>query len=115
MDRFIARANIDHYLDLLNDGHLASEKQAVVVKLLIAEEDKLSRDMEQLQFAEAHAASGRERLSQLRYVRNGQDPIDHARMDRPIANFQITQPLLDDFCPPAANKGELLSALKQES
>jgi hypothetical protein len=45
MDRFIARANIDHSLGLLSDGGCAREKRAMVTKLLIQEEDKLGHDL----------------------------------------------------------------------
>ena len=38
MERFIARANIDHYLGLLSDGGCAREKRAMVTKLLVQEE-----------------------------------------------------------------------------
>ncbi len=49
MDRFIARANIDHYFGLLNGTGLVADKRAAVTKMLI-EEDKLSHDLEQLEF-----------------------------------------------------------------
>ena len=98
MDGFIARANIDHYLDLLHHGDLAPERHAAVIKLLIAEEDKLSHFQDQLKFAESRAARGREWLSQLRYLRDAEDPIDRAQTDRVIAAFENNQRLLDDFC-----------------
>jgi hypothetical protein len=66
MDRFIARANIDHYLGLLSDGDCAREKRAMVTKLLIQEEDKLGHDLEQVEFAEKKVADGRDRLNHLR-------------------------------------------------
>ena len=44
MRDFIHRANIDHYLELLNDPGLTAEKGATIVKLLVAEEDKLSHN-----------------------------------------------------------------------
>jgi hypothetical protein len=54
MQWFIARENIDHYLGILNsDVLLAPEKRVVIIKLLTAELDKLSRDPEQLEFARA--------------------------------------------------------------
>jgi hypothetical protein len=64
MHRYIARANIDHYLDLLNSTDLSAEKRAILTKLLIEEEDKLSLDMEHLEFTERRAADGRERVKQ---------------------------------------------------
>jgi hypothetical protein len=97
MPDFMCRANIDHYLELLNDPDLSTEKRATVVKLLIGEEDKLSYFQDQLKFAESRAARGREWLSQLRYLRDAEDPIDRAQTDRVIAAFEINQSLLDNF------------------
>ena len=48
MDSFVARANIDHYIGLLNDPGLAPENRATVTVLLIQEVDKLRGDLEQL-------------------------------------------------------------------
>ena len=98
MDEFIARANGDHFLDLLNQGDLAPEKRATIVKLLVAEEDKLGHHQEQLEFAETRAARGRQRLAQLRNARDGSKPIDRACADGLIATFEITQRLLEEFC-----------------
>jgi hypothetical protein len=44
MERFVVRANIDNYVSLLNaDVLLSPDKKSIVVKLLMAEEDKLSQ------------------------------------------------------------------------
>lgn len=45
MHRFIAHANIDRFLGLLDDHDLASDKRGVITKLLIEEEDKLAHDL----------------------------------------------------------------------
>ena len=66
MDSFVARANIDHYIALLNDPDVAVEKRATVTTLLMQEVDKLRGDLEQLEFAERRAADGRDRLHHLR-------------------------------------------------
>jgi hypothetical protein len=98
MDNFVSRANIDHYLDLLRRGDLPPEKHEAIVKLLIAEEDKMGQDLEHLEFAEKRAARGRDLLSQLRYVRDGEDLVDRASAERLITNFETTQSLMDDYC-----------------
>ncbi len=99
MYRFIARENIDHYLSILHaDVVLSPEKRDSVVKLLIAEEDKLSRDLEQLEFAETRAANGRQRLQQVRRLRDKLDPAMRDNADRLVANIEATQQLLEDFC-----------------
>jgi hypothetical protein len=68
--RYVARANIDHYLGILNNNDISSETKAMVTKLLITEEDKLGHDLEQLEFAENRAAKGRDRVNRLRLLRN---------------------------------------------
>jgi hypothetical protein len=96
--RYIARENIDHYLGLLDDADLASAKRDVIIKLLIEEEDKLSHNLEQLEFAESRAANGRARLSNLKRIRDGIADPERAAAERLIANFEVRQQLLDGFC-----------------
>jgi hypothetical protein len=71
VNNFIARANIDHFLELLKDDDLSVEKRSVICKLLIEEENKLSRDLEQLEFAQSRAAQCQQRVDQLHDLRNG--------------------------------------------
>ena len=97
MPNSVFRANIDRYLELLNDPDLSTERRAIIVKLLIEEQDKLSPNQEQLQFAESRLANGRDRLDQLRAKRDG-GTVDPARADHLIATFEITQRLLEHFC-----------------
>jgi hypothetical protein len=82
MRDFIHRANIDHYIELLNNPDLATDKRATITKLLVAEEDKISHRQEQLEFAESRAAKGRERLSQPRSMRDDKNSTDRAGADR---------------------------------
>ncbi len=98
MDAFVACANIDHYLSVLNTTDLTPQNRATVTKLLIAEEDKLSRDLEQLEFAEIWAAQGRERLKRVHQLRDAADPKDRANAERLVANVEATQKLLEGFC-----------------
>jgi hypothetical protein len=98
MQWFIARENIDHYLGILNsDVSLAPEKRVVIIKLLTAELDKLSRDPEQLEFAETRAASCRERLKHVG-ARPADTEADRANAARLVADLKVTQDLLKDFC-----------------
>ena len=55
MHRYIARANIDHYLSVLSSSDLTPQNRDTVTKLLIGEEDRLGHDLEHLQFAEDRA------------------------------------------------------------
>ena len=93
----IHRLNIDDCLAHLNDPDLPTDKRTEIVKSLLAEEDQLSNNHEQLQFAENRAAKGRELLSQLRYLRYF-DHVDRDCADRLITTFETTQRLLENFC-----------------
>lgn len=66
MHRFIARENIDHYLGLLRERSLPDGKRAVIRELLVAELDKLARDLEHLEFAEDRALRGRRYLESVK-------------------------------------------------
>ena len=98
MYRYIARENIDHYLGLLDDADLSPERRDLVVKLLIEEEDKLSHDLEQLEFAESRAANGRDRLNRLKRNLDSFAEPERPMAERLIANFETLQQLLDGFC-----------------
>ena len=99
MHRFVASANIDKCISLLNaDVLLSPEKRSSIIDLLIVEEDKLSHDMEQLEFAETRAAEGRERLRQVRHLRDGAGPAIRDSAERLVANVEATQQLVEDFC-----------------
>ena len=99
MHRFIARANIDSYVSLLNaDVILSPDKRSTIVKLLIAEIDRLSSDLEHLEFAETRAANGRERLKQVKHFRDNADQEIRDNAEQLVANVEATQQLLEDFC-----------------
>jgi len=99
MYRFVARANIDNYLGLLNgDIMLSGEKRSTIMKLLIAEEDTLSHDLEQLEFAETRVAKGREQVSHARRLRDTADPAIRDASERLVVNVECTQQLLEHFC-----------------
>jgi hypothetical protein len=68
--------------------------------VLIEEEDKLARDLEQLEFAETRAAKGRKRLNHVRTIRDGLVPgsVEHLQAERLVVNFEAIQKLLEEFC-----------------
>lgn len=103
--RDVVRANIDRQLELLNDPRLEPERRADVVKLLIAEEDKVSHYQEQLEFAESRAAKGRLHLSELRRKRDNMQAADRALAEQLVANAEAIQHLLDGFCNHLRNRG----------
>ncbi len=100
MSDFVVKANIDHYLDLLDNHNIAHETRSIVTKLLIFEEDKLSYDLEQLEFAESRAASGRERVSHVRRIRDALTvgTAEHSQAEALLINFENRQTLLEDLC-----------------
>jgi hypothetical protein len=51
MDKLIARANVDYFLDLINGIDLDSRRKTVIIEQLHAELDELSRHPDQFPFA----------------------------------------------------------------
>ena len=99
MNNYIAHANIDHYLELLGEDDLPPAKRSMVTKLLIEEENKLSHDREQLQFAESRAAACRGRLVRLQRLRDGlDDSADRLRADGVIQTFETILTEMENFC-----------------
>ncbi|MGC0326238.1 hypothetical protein ABIG06_006867 [Bradyrhizobium sp. USDA 326] len=100
MHRYVARANVDHYIQLLNGSDLAPHDRSTVTKMLITEEDKLSHDLEHLEFAEHRAANGRARVNHVRSLREGFSfgTSEREQADRLLVNIENLQTLLEDFC-----------------
>lgn len=100
MNNYIARANVDHFLELLGKDGLSSDERHVVSQLLIDEEDKLSHDQEQLEFAESRTATCRDRLVHLQRLRDGFGAESTGRLqaERLLANFEATLQLMERFC-----------------
>jgi hypothetical protein len=99
MPIYAARANIDHYVGILNsDIPLNAEKRVTIVKLLIAELDKLSHDLGHLEFAESRAANGRQRLNDVKQLRDDAGAESHANAQQLVANVEAIQELLESFC-----------------
>lgn len=99
MHRFVAHANVDHYLNLLN-GDLTPTDRRGITRLLVVEEDKLVADLQHLEFAETRAASGRERVGKLKSLRDGfaVGTPERAQADSLLIIFENTQTMLEDFC-----------------
>lgn len=100
MDSYIAHANIDHYFSLLTSQNLTDGNRATIMKLMVAEEDKLGDDLEHLQFAEVRTAKARERVQYLRKLRDafvdGSD--ERIQAERVLANFEAIYQLMEQFC-----------------
>ncbi len=100
MHRFVAKANVDHYIGLLNGSDLAPGHRTSITKLLIEEEDKLSHDLEHLEFAEQKAANGRDHVRCVRAARDGFafGTADRELAERLLVNCENLQTVLEDFC-----------------
>lgn len=99
MNNYVARANIDHFLDLLRNPEVTTGSRSTITKLLLTEEDRLSHDQEQLQFAESKAAICRERADRQRRLMDsfeaGSD--DWVTAERLLANFESLAQFVEDF------------------
>jgi len=100
MDRFVAHANIDRYLDMLKDGNVSAHNRSMINKLLIEEENKLGRDREQLEFAETRAAACRARADRQRHLLDSFNPgsADWMQAERLLVNFESLAQFVEVFC-----------------
>ena len=100
MHRYIARANIDDYLVLLNDHNLVPEKRVVITKLLIEAADRLSYDLEHLDFLESRATNGRDQVRRVRMLRESFafGSPEREQAERVVANVENLQTILEDAC-----------------
>jgi hypothetical protein len=100
MDDYIARANIDHYLDLLRNDDMPPGRRSVVAKLLIEEENKLGQNLEQLEFAETRAAACRDRVNRLKRLRDSfaEGSAGHSQADGLLQSFEGVLNQIEDFC-----------------
>jgi hypothetical protein len=100
MDKFIARANIDHYLETLNNHDVSTRNRSLITKLLIEEEDKLGHDREQLEFAEDKALACRNRADRQRRLVDSFDPgsADWVQAERLLVNFESLAQFAERFC-----------------
>ncbi len=107
MHRFVAKANVDHFIVLLNDTDLTPDRQTNITKLLIAELDKLANDVGYLEFAEKKVAEGRDRMNRVKGMRNGHCFGTPGREQAEIllARGEKLQALLEDFCHRLRKKG----------
>ncbi|WP_298883916.1 hypothetical protein [uncultured Bradyrhizobium sp.] len=100
MYRYVARANVDHYLGLLQIDDILPHNRSVITKLLVEEEDKLGHDLERLEFAETRAAASRDRMNRQRNLRDSfiDGSSERAQADRLLVNLEALHQLLDGFC-----------------
>lgn len=100
MHRYVARANVDHYLDLLRDTNLTAPRRSTTIALLIAELDQLSEDAEHLEFAETRVAGSRQQVAQAAARRDSLSFGTSEREDaeKHLIHLENVHTVLDDFC-----------------
>jgi hypothetical protein len=100
VDSYIAHANIDHYFNLLTSQDLTDRNRATIMKLMVAEEDKLGRRLEHLQFAEVRTASARDRVNYLSKLRDSfaDGSAERIQAEKVLANFEAIYQLMEQFC-----------------
>ncbi len=100
MDQFVARANIDHYLEMLNNHDVSTRNRSMITTLLIEEEDQLGHDREQLEFAENRAAACRDRADRHRRLLDSFDhgSADWVQAERLLMNFESLAQFVEGFC-----------------
>ncbi|SFJ52691.1 hypothetical protein SAMN05216525_12768 [Bradyrhizobium sp. Gha] len=106
MHRYVARANVDHYLGILKDAALTVQQRSTTTSLLVAELDKLGNDAEHLEFAESKVATSRQQVVQAASIRDSFVPGTSQRQDaeRHLIHLENVHTLLDDFCQRLRNK-----------
>ncbi|MBB4369958.1 hypothetical protein GGD63_002751 [Bradyrhizobium sp. cir1] len=100
MDQYIAWANIDHYIRRLSSNDLTPDSRNTITKMLIKEEDKLSHDLEQLEFAEHRVAAGRKQVNRVTNLRDGFafGTRERRQADELLVNIENLQTQLEDAC-----------------
>lgn len=100
MDQFIARSNIDHYLNLLYSDHASAEDRVAINQMLVTELGKLDLGVVELAYAESRAAACRRRFDQISHWRNGfaDGSIERTQADNVAEQFQSTLQMVDTFC-----------------
>jgi len=100
MHKYVAQANIDHYLDLLKNGDVSAHNRSTINKLLIEEETKLGHDREQLDFAESRAAACRIRADRQRRLMDSfaSGSADWVQAERLLVNFESLAQFVEGFC-----------------
>ena len=112
MNESIARANTDHCLDLLKRPDIPANTRSIPDRRSLEEEDRLVRRSEQLEFAEAKAATCRVWADRQRRLTESFAPgsVDREQAERLLVNFEALAQFLEGFCRrlcPTLNRGPL--------
>ncbi len=98
---YVAFANVDHCLGLLNgqEDVLSANQRANVTRILIEQEDTFARNLEALEFAESRAAACRDRADRQRRLLESLDhgSAEWVQAERLLVNFESLAQLVEDF------------------
>ena len=100
MHSYVGRANVDHYLGILIGNDLAVQQRSTTMALLVAELDKLSEDVEHLEFAESKVAGSRQQVARATSIRDsfGAGTSQRADAETYLVHLENVHTVLDDFC-----------------
>ena len=100
MHRYISRANVDHFITVLNGSDLTAQHRSTTMSLLIFELDKLGADVEHLEFAENKVADGRAEVQRMRRLRDSfpAQTSEREQAERQLVHAENLHTLLEDFC-----------------
>jgi hypothetical protein len=97
---YVARANVDHFLDLLREDGISDQIRHTVTKLLVAQEDQLGRTVEALSFMESRLIKGREDVASIRLkckvFAHGTE--QHIEAEKLLVNLENTLTLMENYC-----------------
>lgn len=100
MNNYITHANIDHYLSLLTSQELSDHNRATILKLMVAEEEKMGPDPEHLQFAEIRTARARDRMNHLIRLRDSfaDGSAERVQAEKVLGNFEAIYRSMEQLC-----------------
>jgi hypothetical protein len=99
MRDFIAGQNVDRYLSMLLGSDFEPARQKTLQRLLVEEEDQLSRSREQLELAERRLHDGKVRVARVRKIAKDMraDEPPRERALSLLATMETTLELLEQF------------------
>jgi hypothetical protein len=98
MKMFVMHANADNYIALLNHADLPSQDRSTITKLLIQTMNELARDLAHLDFVDTRVAAGRDRVRQMRTLRDScaHGSSEREQAERLLVNFENLQTVMED-------------------
>ena len=98
MKMYVMHANVDDYIALLNHADLPSQDRSTITRLLIQTINELARDLAHLEFIDTRVAAGRDRVRQMRTLRDAcaHGSSQRKQTERLLVNFENLQTVMED-------------------